>query len=128
MEKLGIVELNGNKYCFKCRSFIRNNEEYKIVNQCDLQLGDKILSVGEVNFIEQPSFENYEFETVLYSAIKNFNNSEYYRLEKEFLLKRNRQKMTSKLKKEFLESFNNIPLIRDMKEMWDTKLNNLIWN
>lgn len=127
MEKTFNVNVNGNKYCFHCYSFLQEGD-YPIVNKCELYLGDKKLSVGEVHFTKpHPSYENYEFETVLYSTVKNCNNSEYYRLEKEFLSNRNRQKMTPKLKKEFLEIFHNIPLIKDMDYLWNEVLENPIW-
>lgn len=127
MEKTLEVNVNGNKYVFKCCSFVQEGD-YPIVNKCELYLGNKKLSVGEVNFTKpHPSFENYEFESVLYSAVKNCNNAEYYRLEKEFLSERNRQKMTPKLKKEFLENFKNIPLIKDMDYLWNEVLENPIW-
>lgn len=121
------VNVNGNNYCFNCYSFLQEGD-YPIVKKCELYLGDKKLSVGEVHFTESHlSLDSYDFETVIYSAVRNCNNAEYYRLEKEFLLSRNRQKMTPKLKKEFLEYFNNIPLIKDMSYLWNERLKTSIW-
>lgn len=128
MNKTIFVNVNGNNYGFTCRSFIRDGEEYKIVNQCDLQLGDKILASGECRYNEVPSYEGYEFSNVIHSAVRMCRDSEYFRMRDEFLAERNRTKLTPKLEKEFLEIFNNTPLIKDMNELWYNRLKTSIWN
>lgn len=128
MNKTVFVNVNGNNYGFTCRSFIRDDEEYKIVNQCDLQLGDKILASGECRYNEVPSYEGYEFSNVIHSAVRMCRDSEYFRMRDEFLAERNRTKLTPKLEKEFLEIFNNTPLIKDMNELWYNRLKTSIWN
>ena len=75
MNKTVFVNVNGNNYGFTCRSFIRDGEEYKIVNQCDLQLGDKILAMGECRYNEIPSYEGYEFSNVIHSAVRMCRDS-----------------------------------------------------
>lgn len=128
MDKTVVVNVNGNKYSFTCRSFIEEGEEYKIVNQCDLQLGDKILAVGECRYIEVPTCEGYEFSNVIHSAVRMCHDTEYFRMRDKFLAEKNRTKLTPKLEKEFLKIFNNTPLIKDMDELWYNRLKTSIWN
>ena len=126
MDKTVVVNVNGNKYSFTCRSFKKDDE---LIHQCDLQLGDKVLGTWEcVYYDDFPSYESYEYSNVIHSAVRMCHDTEYFRMRDEFLAKRNRTKLTPKLEKEFLEIFNNTPLIKDMDELWYNRLKTSVWN
>lgn len=116
MEKSTVVEVNGNKYGFTCRSY---KEDEKTVHECDFTLDDKILSVGKCIFYEVPTWQSYEFSCVVYDAVKLCYDTMYY----TFLRERGAKKFNSKLLKEF----NAIPLIKDLTKL-HSRLEDSIWD
>ena len=116
MEKTTFVMVNGRKYSFTCRSYKEGNT---IVNECDLQNDDGILSVGRVKFFGKPLYQSYDFSIVIASSVRLCHDTMYFKFRKENNVKR----WTSKKQREF----NDIPLIKDMNELWYNRLKTSVW-